>query len=1482
MTQMRDSLQHFSAPVQSWFHQEVGSPTPAQQLGWPPIKARQSTLLLAPTGSGKTLAAFLAALDRLMFSGPDQRPSGGGKGRAQPTAVLYVSPLKALGADIEKNLRGPVAGISEHARRLGVACRIPSIAMRTGDTPAKERLRLRRAPPDILITTPESLYLMLTSQARQILGAVETVIIDEIHALVPTKRGAHLAISLERLEQLRAEAGPLQRIGLSATQNPLLEVATFLAGYASLTPPTPRQVTIVDAGRSKNLRLSVELPREPSRPANESVGKRAPPEQARSMWSAIHPRLIELIEAHRSTMIFVNNRGLTERLAAALNELVGREICLAHHGSVSKERRLAIEDRLKQGELKAIVSTSSLELGIDVGAVDLVVLIETPASIASGLQRVGRSGHRVGLASKGILFPKHRADLLSAAACVVRMQAGSVEPTHFVRDPLDVLAQQIVAICAMEPVKVDALFDWVRRAAPFASLTRSAYQGVLDMLSGRYASEAFVELSPRLVWDRKRGTLRGRQGAGRIAVTSGGTIPDRGLFGVFLEADTPIRVGELDEEMVFESRVGDVFVLGASSWRIEEIRFDRVIVSPAPAEPGRMPFWRGDAPGRPAEFGRAIGHLARSLLQVDRESALAILEAEHGLEAHAAQQLVAYLEEQRSATGQVPDDRTVVVERFVDEVGDYRFCLLSPLGTPVHAPWALAAEMSFREQAGLEVESIWQNDGIVFRVPEAHKALDALLLFPNPEDVEELVLRQLGQSALFAARFRENAMRALLMPRRRPGGRTPLWAQRKRSARLLREAAAYPDFPIMVETYRECLRDIFDLTALKQVLAEIRDGTVRTLIRDSVKPSPFSSSLLFAYAGNFLYDKDAPLAERRAHVLGLSHTELRQLLGEAELRKLLDEASLRELAEVLSGRKYAVIRHADGLADALLSYGDLERPELAARTNHPELLDDWLGQLLAEGRALALPIAGRERFIAVEDAGRYRDALGIELPLGLPEAFTEPVREPMIDLVARYARGQVPFTTQQVAEHFGVGVDSAEQALAELERRGRLISGEFLPHGTGPEWCDREVLRLLKRRSLEALRRQIEPVEPARLVELVLHWQHVDEPRHGLDGLLDTLEQLEGMPLSVSELEQEVLPARVADFVPSFLDELISSGEIVWRGMESVGQRDGRVALYLADRYSLLAPASELLPGPLVERIREILAARGALFFQDLVAALGAFPPELLRVLWQMVWAGEVSNDTFAPLRSLGTVDQERPRGSKRPFRSRRAAPPGSEGRWSLLPVPNANTGPSAESLTAWAELLLGRHAILTREAMQHERFMGSASNLLVVLRAMEERSRVRRGYFVAGLSGQQFAAVGAGDRLRRPYPESAARVLSASDPANLYGTVLPWPEGSPRPVRALGSKVVIAAGELLAYASKGFASLTTFFQNEPERRARALASALDSRVAEHRPGVMLIETVDGEPARTTLLGQVLLDLGFTATARGALRKGTGKKNRAN
>jgi ATP-dependent Lhr-like helicase len=1439
-------LQRLKAPVQRWFSETFAGPTPVQSAAWPRILDGESVLLTAPTGSGKTLAAFLGALDRLMFE-----PEPANEGRL---SVVYVSPLRALAVDVEKNLERPIAGIAAAAERLGLPCRIPGLSLRSGDTAARDRARFSRSASDVLITTPESLYLLLTSNAARHFASTRTVILDEVHSLIGNKRGAHLFLSLERIEALRMRAEPLQRIGLSATQRPLEEAARWLGGMDSATD-APRSVAIVDSGERPNVTLSVEAP-----------------EQG---WVAVHPRLVELIREHRSTLIFVNNRRLAERLAADVNAAAGETLALAHHGSVAQERRRAIEDRLKRGELRALVATSSLELGIDMGAVDLVIQIEPPPSVASGLQRVGRAGHQVGERSKGVIFSKSRADLLATAAAVGRIRAAEVEATRPVHNPLDVLAQQIVAVVSSAPVQADELFCLVRRAAPFSELGRAAFDDVLDLLSGRYPSDEFAALPPRITWDRVSGQLRPREGAKRIAIANAGTIPDRGLFGVFLAAagERGTRVGELDEEMVFESRIGDVFLLGASSWRIEEITHDRVLVSPAPGQPGKMPFWRGDRAGRAFELGQAMGRLGRELAECAEARALERLTREYGFDERAAKALRSYLEAQRRATGELPSDRAIVVERFVDDLGEHRVCVLSPFGARLHAPWALAAIARYRRVTGVEIEAIWSDDGIVFRVPEADTAPAAEHFLPRAAEIEALLLEELGQSSLFAARFRENAGRALLLPRRQPGRRSPLWAIRKRAADLLRVAARYPSFPMLIETYRECLRDVFDLPALTSLLSGIEAASIAVVAVDSQRPSPFASSLLFAREESFIYDGDLPLAERRARSLSLDHARLRELIGEDETGKLFDADLVAAIDRERRGLERAPLAHADALHDLLIAFGDHSEAEIRARAGRDADVDGWLAGLTRAGRIFEFRVAGARRYAAAEDAFRLHAGAGIALPQGLPPALLTPVAAPLGDLVSRYARTHGPFLPEALAARWALELDRVQAELELLKARGRLI--ELTLEGRR-HLCDVDAFRSLKRRALDRLRRAVEPVEPEAYARFLVSWQGVDRPLAGPEGLYDVALALRGAALPASVLESDVLAVRLRRVQPGALDELLASGEFVWRGLEPLGKSDGRIALFRRGDYALLAPPSVPAEGALEARIRGYLRAHGASFFHDMNRELGAFPGHVLAALWALVWAGEVSNDTLAPLRSLGV----RPR-SERPGRAvarRRPALPGSEGRWWLLPelsvtgVQDASAR-EAERRLAAAELVLDRYGVVTRETLSAGDPLASFGDLYPVLKAMEESGRVRRGYFVKGLTAAQFARPGAEERLR-DLPRGdrdEAVVLSAVDPASPYGAALGWPEGPGSPARAAGASVILRAGRLIGFLARTERSLLTFGDGREDRSA--LAHALGGLVDSGRRRALWIQQIDGADAGSSPLAEHLVAHGFSPSSRGYLRR---------
>jgi ATP-dependent helicase Lhr and Lhr-like helicase len=1452
------ALRGFSPATRAWFAGAFAAPTPAQSGAWPPVLAGRSVLVAAPTGSGKTLAAFLAAVDRMLTT-PSQTTG---------VRVLYVSPLKSLAHDVDRNLRAPLTGIGHAAERLGETSGQVRVGMRTGDTPAEQRRQMARTPPDILITTPESLFLLLTSRARETLAGVETVIVDEVHAVAGTKRGAHLALSLERLDVLCDATGnpSPQRVGLSATARPLEDMARFLCG--------DRAVEIVDATSPPAIDLEIVVPIEDM----SSLGEIADDQMRRSIWPAVHPKILELVQAHRSTIVFANSRRLAERLCARLNELADESIARAHHGSVSREQRIGIEEDLKAGRLRCVVATSSLELGIDMGAVDLVIQVESPGSAARGLQRIGRAGHQFGQPSTGKLFPKYRGDLVEAAVVARRMRAGQIEATALPRNPLDVLAQQIVAMAAMDTWKVDDLHAVLRRAASFAELSRTQLDGVLDMLSGRYPADAFAELRPRINWDRVADEITGRPGAQRLAVTSGGTIPDRGLYGVFTVGEGPgRRVGELDEEMVYETRPGEVITLGASSWRIEEITRDQVLVSPAPGEPGKLPFWHGDAPGRPLEVGRAVGAFLREAAAGKPDQAVARLQAE-GLDPLAARNLVAYVGEQHEVTGAVPTDRQIVVERFRDEIGDWRVCILSPFGGRVHAPWALAIEQRLRERLGLDVHTMYADDGIVIRLPDTDELppLDEVLI--DPDDVEDLVVGSLAGSALFASRFRECAARALLLPRRRPGSRTPLWQQRQRAADLLAAASRYGGFPVTLETYRECLQDVFDLPALTEVLGGIASRRIRVAQVETESASPFASSLLFGYIATYMYEGDLPLAERRAQALSLDRELLAELLGSGELRDLIDAAALDDLE--LELQRLVPERHArsvDAVGDLLREIGDLRSDEVAARTDGPA--ETWLGELEQARRAIRVRVAGEERWVAAEDAARLRDGLGVPPPPGVPDAFLAPVEEPLVDLVSRYARTHGPFTVAQVGARLGLPADAVRMALERLARDGRVSAGEFRPGGVETEWCDADVLRRVRRRSLAVLRREVEPVDPAALARFLPGWQGVGSTYGNVTRTLEVVEQLQGAPLPASVLETSVLPARVRDYRGAWLDELAAAGEIVWVGRGALGLSDGRVALYLRGQAPLLAP----VPGKPADHdwwtdrhagILSHLEERGASFWPQVYGAAGGGDEQAaLEALWDLVWAGYVTNDTLAPLRAL-TSSGPRRTGRRRPGRAIvRSGPPTASGRWSLVaelvdPVPSATL-----RAAALGAQLLDRHGVLVRGALGPEDVAGGFSAVYPVLQAMEEGGRARRGYFVEHLGGAQFAVPGAVDRLRstRPDDEPATLVLAATDPANPYGAALAWPETAGEsghaPRRAAGALVVLADGEPTVYLERGGRSALTFTGDG--ERLDAAAAAL-ARSVERR---LVVGRIDGEEPGAQPLAAALRAHGFTDHPRGLVKR---------
>ncbi len=1546
-------LERFTPATQDWFRGAFTAPTPAQAGAWDAISAGKHALVVAPTGSGKTLSAFLWAIDSVFrerteadavasaskATASNATASGSAaRGRkkaaqektdASRTRILYISPLKALGVDVERNLRSPLIGIGQSARRLGVAAPSVTVGVRSGDTTSSDRRKLVSDPPDILITTPESLYLMLTSRAGETLRDVHTVIIDEVHAVAATKRGAHLAVSLERLDALRSENGaesPAQRIGLSATVRPIDEVARFLGGAAP--------VEIVAPPASKTFELGVVVPMDdmtnpppPPGAAASPLGDEASAEYTEvtgSVWPHVEEAIVDRILQNNSTIVFSNSRRLAERLTGRLNEIYSERIGVslpdatvpaammaqagatagadpvlakAHHGSVSKEQRAQVEEELKSGVLRCVVATSSLELGIDMGAVDLVIQVEAPPSAASGLQRVGRAGHQVGEISRAALFPKHRGDVLHTAIVTERMLAGRIEAIQVPRNPLDILAQQTVAASALGAISVEEWFETVRRSAPFQSLPRSAYEATLDLLAGRFPSDEFAELRPRLVWDRDAGTLTGRPGAQRIAVTSGGTIPDRGLFGVFVAGEsTGARVGELDEEMVYESRVGDVFTLGTTSWRIAEITHDRVNVIPAYGQPGKVPFWHGDGIGRPFELGEALGRFSREVSAATPEKAAQRL-IDAGLDEQARANLMAHLTEQREATGTLPTDRTLTVERGHDEVGDWRVILHSPYGMKVHAPWALAINARIRERLGVEGSAVASDDGIIVRIPDAEAEPPGAELFVfDPDELEQLVTQEVGGSALFASRFRECAARSLLMPRTNPNRRTPLWQQRQRSAQLLEVARRHPTFPVILETLREVLQDVYDLPSLRSLAMSIAERRIRLVETQPSQPSPFARDLLFGYVGAFMYEGDSPLAERRAAALSVDPALLGELLGTVELRELLDPAVIAQFereAQRLDPERRA--RGLEGVADLLRMLGPMDAEEVALRLD-PEtgVAAEHLDALVTARRAIPVTIAGTTRIAAIEDAGRLRDALGAALPTGIPVAFLEPLADPLGDLVARYARTHGPFTTDALATRLGIGAAVARHTLQRLEHAGRLTSGYFLPEASGSgnetEWCDTEVLRRLRMRSLAAIRGSVEPVAPEAYARFLPDWQHLTRPLEGLDGVLTVIEQFAGVPIPASAWESLVLPSRVRDYSPAMLDELTAAGEVIWSGHGTLPGRDGWVSLHPADLapFTLPEPDDEIAADSLEARILGALQAGGAYFAAQLKEMAGAENEQsVLEALWALTWSGRVTNDTFAPIRSLLAGGSQAHRVTRRAPRTRAyrgmslsrptPRPTSIGGRWSLLPEAETD---AARRATVTAGLLLDRYGVVTRGAVQAEGVPGGFAQAYRVLAGFEEAGHCRRGYVIEKLGAAQFAASATVDRLRTfagladPPPRTAV-TLAATDPANPYGAALGWPrrdDVSHRPGRKAGGIVVLVDGSLVLYLERGGRTVLSF-SDDPDV-LRAAATDLAATARSRRLDTLTVEKLDGDGVYGTELALALQEAGFVATPRGyTLRK---------
>ena len=1601
-------LRRFKPQIQHWFCDVFAAPTPVQTAAWQAISAGENALVVAPTGSGKTLAAFLWALNSLVDApGQTTLPVGNptvnnlalqqttpiAKSQTLPVGklqhdsmetvsassgvkVLYISPLKALGVDVEHNLRAPLLGINRTAERLGLDYSNISVGVRSGDTITAERAAQIRKPPDILITTPESAYLLLTSKAATILHTVETVIIDEIHAMAGTKRGVHLAVTLERLAELAAK--PIQRIGLSATVRPLETVAAFLGGdrpVEIINPPAEKNwelevivpvadmsdlptpelgSTIGDITIDDPLGLTTPLTENPAEPTpNPYTNTDQPPTTTGSIWPHIENNLFDQIMAHRSTLIFVNSRRSAERLTAKINELYATThapdtiaekgarppaqvmmptdeiatppqiIARAHHGSVSKDERKLTETMLKEGNLKAVVATSSLELGIDMGAVDLVIQVESPPSVASGLQRVGRAGHIVGAVSKGTFYPKHRADLLQTAVTVNQMRAGLIEQVHIPVNALDVLLQQTIAAVAVRDWDIDHWYATVTRAYPYKNLPREVFNAVIDLASGAYPSTDFAELRPRIIYDRITGKLSARPGAQRVAVTSGGTIPDRGMFGVYLVGGEQgaRRVGELDEEMVYESRVGDVFTLGASSWRIEEISRDQVLVSPAPGLTGRLPFWLGDQVGRPAELGMAIGQFRRAVTA----NPTVVAEVEK-LDSYAQDNLVKFVLEQQEATGIVPDEKTLLLERFKDEVGDWRVVLHTPYGRGVNAAWALAVGARITAETGIDAQAVSSDDGIVLRLPEADTEPSAALFVIDPDEIEAIVTEQVGNSALFASRFRECAARGLLLPRKNPGKRAPLWQQRQRAAQLLDVARQYPSFPIVLETVRECLQDVYDLPALTQLLTELKTSRVRITEVTTQHPSPFAASILFNYTGAFIYNDDNPLAERRAAALALDPELLAKLLGSVELQELLDSQIIAEVdAQLRRITPDRQARNFEELADALRLLGPIPTAKLSAHVNFPVELSAITTALA--GRVMVLRIAGVEHLAQIGDAPLLRDGLGIPVPAGVPAQVTL-ITDALQQLVSRWARTRGPFVLQDLQQAFGLAAGAAHSVLMTLVDNKVLLRGQFRKEVGEQEFVASEVLKIIRSRSLAVARAQTQPVSLSAFGRFLPQWQQIaavgTQPElYGVDGVYAVVEQLAGVRLPASAWESVVLPARVRDYKPMDLDQLCHNGEVLIVGAGSAGSADPWVMLLPAEY------AAELLPIPesvsltaLQKQILQVVSQGGGFLFpaiqqavsgEDLGLILGTATSEQIRAaLWELFELGLISPDSFAPLRarlSAGSARRTAHKPRRTPARTRlrmgrtsfaqreknTQVPLDMVGRWGRTIA--ANVEPTARSI-AHGEAWLDRYGVVTRGSVIAEATTGGFALAYKVLSGFEESGKALRGQFIDGLGAAQFSTPAVIDWLRGlddalgydTWPSGAAEphvyVVAACDPANPYGASIPWPDNNhaTKPTRAAGALVVLADGLLLAHISRGGRKLSLFTgpKTVAEKEiVRIVVHAIIDAVQRNTTTRLTIEKINGEPALSCSNLEYFREAGAYITPKGIRIAATAAASRA-